>query len=131
MNEKEEKILEELKKDSRKPIKSISKVTRIKPSTVYNIINRLKERGIIERFSVKVKDQRNFIVFILVNTAQDISLEDPCIEEAFGITGEYDLLMKLRFRNVEEFNRFIIRFRKNKNILKTHTFVATATIKAG
>jgi DNA-binding Lrp family transcriptional regulator len=51
------------------------------------------------------------------------------IKEVFGITGEYDLVLKLKFKDIEEFNKFIISLRKNTAIKKTQTMIATIGIK--
>ena len=51
------------------------------------------------------------------------------IKEVFGITGEYDLIIKLKFKDVEEFNDYIINLRKVPAIEKTLTMVVTTTIK--
>ena len=89
----------------------------------------------IERFTLKLNNRafgQNFIVMMLVNTEGYIDnkiFQNKSIKEVFGITGEYDIMLKMKFRDVEEFNRFVLRFRKVKNIKKTLTMVATTTIK--
>ena len=55
---------------------------------------------------------------------------DPIALIIFGVTGEYDLLLKLKFKDVEEFNDFLIKFRKEqKGVRQTFTMVSTANIK--
>ena len=56
-------------------------------------------------------------------------VSDKHVREFFGITGEYDLFLKLKFRDVEEFNDFIIKFRKEPSIQTTLTMVVTANVK--
>ena len=51
------------------------------------------------------------------------------VKEFFGVTGEYDLLLKLKFKDVDEFNDFIIKFRKEQSIQTTLTMVVTADVK--
>jgi len=131
----EKRIIEILKVDSRQSIKDISKKTNIKPSTVYQTIRRLKDNGTIEKFSIKLNDKkinRNFVVFMLVTTTKDLDpaiIRSKHIEDIHGVTGEYDLLLKLKFSGVDEFNKFVIDLRKNKSISKTLTMVATAKVK--
>ncbi len=130
-------ILEQLQKDSRMTVKAIGKKTGIRPSTVHKRILRLKEANVIRKFSVKVDDkaiEENFAVIMMVKTKPSALLDESVlksrhIKEVYGITGEYDLLMKMKFRDVEEFNTFIIRFRKEQNIVNTLTFVVTARVK--
>ena len=135
---KDIKIIEILKEDSRLPIREISRKTKIRPSTVHQRIQKLIENKVIEKFTVKLNNKlagENFIVFMLVKggTTEYIDakfLNSQHVKEVFGVTGEYDLLIKLKFRNVEEFNEFVIDFRKNRReIQSTLTMVATTNLK--
>ncbi len=135
MDPKAIKIIEALKKNSRASVRDIAKATNVRPSTVHQKISKLKETGVIEKFTVKLDNklaEQNFIVFMFVSTEQDLpqnTFKDPRIKEVFGITGEYDLVFKLKFKDVDDFNNFILDFRKKTGIKKTITMVATTTIK--
>ena len=138
IDNKDAKIIEILKQDSRLPIREISKVTKIRPSTVHQRIHKLIENNVIEKFTVKLNNKEigeNFIVFMFVKggTTEYIDnkiLGNPNVKEVFGITGEYDLLIKLKFKDVEEFNEFILNFRRyRKEIQSTLTMVVTASLK--
>jgi len=59
----------------------------------------------------------------------DSFFKNSHVKEAFGITGEYDLLIKLKFKDIIQFNDYIINLRKNKAITKTITHVVTVNIK--
>ena len=128
-------ILSELKVDSRKPIKEIAKSTKLRPSTVHSRIQRLIKNKVIEKFTVQLNNQaigENFIVFMLVDTSKDLDalfFRNSHIKEVFGVTGEYDLLIKLKFANVEQFNAFLLSLRKYPYIKETLTMVATINIK--
>ncbi|MBC8500739.1 MAG: Lrp/AsnC family transcriptional regulator [Nanoarchaeota archaeon] len=135
IDNKDKKIIDQLKKDSRASIRNIAKATGIRPSTVHQRINKLKETNTIEKFTVKLNNKlvdENFIVFMFVSTEKDLDpvvFQDSHIKEVFGITGEYDLLFKLKFKDVEDFNNFILEFRKRTGVKKTITMVATVTLK--
>ena len=138
IDNKDEKIIEILKRDSREPIKEIARKTKIRPSTVHQRIQKLIKNNVIEKFTIKLNNKaigENFIVFMLVKggTTEYIDnkiLGDNHIKEVFGVTGEYDLLLKLKFENVGEFHEFILDFRKGKKeIQSTLTMVATANLK--
>jgi len=132
---KDRKIIAVLKKDSRQTVRDIAKQTGIRPSTVHQRITKLRKEGVIENFTVKLSNSavgENFIVFMSVSTRTDLLpsfFQNKHVKEVFGITGEYDLLMKLKFRDIDEFNTFVIGLRKNKAIEKTLTSVATITLK--
>lgn len=137
LDKKDFAILDILRKNSRMSIKEIAKITKIRPSTVHQRIQQLKLKGVIDKFTVKLNNKlvgENFIVFIFVKTKPSTILDKNAIEskfikEVFGVTGEYDLLLKLKFNDVVEFNDYIIEFRKRPEIESTLTMVVTAGIK--
>ncbi len=135
MNKKDELILGQLKENSRQTIKELGKKTGLRPSTVHSRIERLLKDGTIKKFTVKLDNQKsegNFIVFILVSTSKkipDMFFKNSHIKEVFGITGEYDIIMKCKFKDIEEFNKFVLDFRNYPQINKTLTTVGTLTLK--
>ena len=122
LDNKDLKIIEILKNNAREPIKDIAKKTAIRPSTVHQRIQRLIKHNIIEKFTIRLNDKsvgENFIAFMLIKgtTSDYINnkfLNNKNVKEVFGVTGEYDVLVKLKFMDVEEFNGFLINFRKEK-----------------
>jgi len=138
LDEKDEKIISILKENSRHSVRNIAKKTGIRPSTVHQRIQKLIREKVIEKFTVKLNNKaigENFIAFLLIKgtTSDYINnkfLNNKNVKEVFGVTGEYDVLVKLKFENVEKFNDFIINLRKEtKSIQSTMTMVATANIK--
>ncbi|MBW2984178.1 Lrp/AsnC family transcriptional regulator [Candidatus Woesearchaeota archaeon] len=137
LDKKDLAIINILKTDARLSIRDIAKKTNIRPSTVHQRITKLRKDGVIEKFTVKLNNSavgENFIVFMMIKTKPDVILDNKVIsnkhvKEVFGTTGEYDLLLKLKFRDVQEFNDFIIKFRKEQQVVTTLTMVATANIK--
>ncbi|HLC66738.1 MAG TPA: Lrp/AsnC family transcriptional regulator [Candidatus Nanoarchaeia archaeon] len=138
LDDRDHHILKLLRGDARQSIRDIAKQTGIRPSTVHERIRKLVEGGVIERFTLKLNNKamgEHFIVFMLVagkptEYVGESLLQNQHIKEAFGITGEYDLLLKLKFPDVEAFNDYVLKFRKlNREIGKTLTMVATVNLK--
>ena len=135
LDAKDHKIIEILKQNSRMSIRDIAKKTSIRPSTVHQRITQLKKHGVVEKYTLKLNNAamgEDFIVFMLINTTQDIDsklLSSSHVKEVFGVTGEYDLILKLKFKDVSEFNDFVISLRKQENVRETLTMVATANLK--
>jgi DNA-binding Lrp family transcriptional regulator len=133
--EKDKKIIDVLKKNSRTAIRDIAKKTGLRPSTVHDRIIKLKNDNVIEKFTVKLNNKKigeNFIVFMFITTNNDLDktfFSNSHIKEVFGVTGEYDLILKLKFANIEQFNKYVINLRRNKDIKKTITMIATVDIK--
>ncbi|MFO8015553.1 MAG: Lrp/AsnC family transcriptional regulator [Candidatus Woesearchaeota archaeon] len=138
LDEKDHSIIGLLKGNSRLSVREIARETGMRPSTVHQRISKLKSSGIIERFTLKLDNKavgENFIVFMLISGKPteyvgEKLLAHPNIKEVFGITGEYDMIFKLKFSDVAEFNDFILDFRKkNREVQKTLTMVVTKTLK--
>ena len=69
LDNKDNKIIEILKENSREPLKTISKKTAIRPSTVHQRIQKLIKEKIIEKFTIKLNNKaigENFIAFLLI-----------------------------------------------------------------
>jgi DNA-binding Lrp family transcriptional regulator len=129
-------ILNELGKNARETIRNIAKKTKLRPSTVHSRMKKLEEEGVIKKYTLELdykKLGKNLVVFILVNTNSNIPdtfFRSDEIDEVFGITGEYDLILKCRFSGVEEFNEFVIKLRNMQQVNKTLTMVGTIAIKS-
>jgi DNA-binding Lrp family transcriptional regulator len=139
LDDKDNAILEVLGRDARISVRKLGKLTGIRPSTVHQRIKRMVKDGIIQGFGVKLDHEKmgeNLTVFMLVGGSLDRYLDyrflsSKHVLELHGITGEYDLLLKLRFKDMKQFNKFVIEFREkySKSITKTITMVQTASLK--
>ena len=135
LDAKDLKIIAQLKHNARSTVRDIAKKTQLRPSTVHQRITKLVREQVIEQFTVKLNNAavgEDFIGFMFLTTQEDLSpsfFHNTHIKEVFGITGEYDLLLKLKFKDIQGFNEFVLSLRKNKAIAKTITSVATITLK--
>ncbi|ODS40617.1 MAG: hypothetical protein A7315_08075 [Candidatus Altiarchaeales archaeon WOR_SM1_79] len=139
LDKKDVRIIEVLKENSRASIRDISKATKIRPSTVHQRIKRLMGNGVIEKFTVRLNDDdvgEGFTVFMLISGSPERYLDEKFLKNdhvkgIYGITGEYDLLIKMKFRDMNAFNEFLLDFRENysKHISKTLTMVQTVKLK--
>lgn len=139
LDDKDLAIINQLASDARISVRKIGSVTGIRPSTVHQRIKRLINEGVITGFTVKLDPEKmgeNLTVFMLVAGSLDRYIDDKFLKkkniiEIHGITGEYDLLLKLRFKDMKQFNRFVIEFREKfkDSIAKTITMVETVRLK--
>ena len=139
LDQKDQKILIVLKNNARASIREIAKTTGIRPSTVHQRIKRLVEDEVIEKFTVKLNDEKvgeGFTVYMLISGSTERYLGDEIMKNdqvkgIYGITGEYDLLIKMKFRDMAEFNDFLLNFREkySSHISKTLTMVQTVKLK--
>jgi DNA-binding Lrp family transcriptional regulator len=132
--EKDLRILEELKKNSRISLRELSLKTSLKPSTLHIRIQKMLDKGIIKNFTINPDyDQLgiNLIAFLLVSTDKNLNSlrDDSFVEELFRVTGENDYLIKLRFKNMDQFNEFVFNFKKHHKPNKIITMLATKDLK--
>ena len=139
LDEKDRKILGILEDNGRLSIQDISSKLNIPPSTIHNRIKRMENTKIIEGYSVKLNEkimERDFTVYMLVNGSTGNYLEREFLKkkeviEVSGITGEYDLIIKMQFSNISNYNDFLTEFRTkySSDIKQTVTMVRTEKIK--
>jgi DNA-binding Lrp family transcriptional regulator len=139
LDSKDRAILKLLVSDSRMSIRKIAKATGIRPSTVHQRVKRLVSTGVVKQFTVKIDEEilgEQLTIFILISGTPGKYLDtklfkSPSVKEVHGITGEYDIIMKCKFKDMTEFHRFLIDFRERygKSISKTITMVETTKLK--
>ncbi|PIN79523.1 hypothetical protein COV16_03750 [Candidatus Woesearchaeota archaeon CG10_big_fil_rev_8_21_14_0_10_34_8] len=135
LDEYDHKIISALRENARLSVREIAKKLKMRHSTVHLRIQKLIRDKIIEKFTIKLNNKaigENFIVFVFIAADKiipDNAFKDGHIKEVFGITGEYDLLMKCKFAGIEDFNDFILNFRKRYDLKKTLTMIATVNVK--
>jgi DNA-binding Lrp family transcriptional regulator len=139
LDKRDLKIIALMKNNARASIRDISKATGIRPSTVHQRIKRMIENGIIEKFTVKLNDDKmdeGFASFMLISGSPERYLDEKILKNEhvkgiYGITGEYDLLIKMKFKDMSAFNDFLLDFRENysTHISKTLTMVQTVKLK--
>lgn len=143
MDEKDFLILKYLSEDARMPIKNISKKVKLPRSTVYDRIKKMKESGVIKKFTV-VPDFRKLgkpvMAFVLMKAkkVRGLSLEDmqksiaslPDVCELHLLTGDWDFLIKIRAKSIENLGREVInKIWKLGDTGTTNTHICFYTVK--
>jgi len=136
IDEKDNEILRVLKQNSQFSIQKISKRTGIPVATVHNRIKKMKENGIIAGYTIKVntaKLGRKMTAYVLVKATQkadqSVLLREIAsyehVEEGSMVTGEFDLIFKLRVNDMDELNKFVIKYvRLLPNVAETRTMIS-------
>ena len=133
LDETDRKILTILQKNSRTPLREISKEVGLAESTVYERIKKLKGRGIIQKFTVVLDPEAlgfSIMAFVLIKSkagmyshvANELS-KYPQIVEIYETTGDYDMLIKIRTSGSDELNEFLDRIGNVDGVVATHTMV--------
>ena len=131
---KDLKILEVLRKDSRTPIREIAKATGIKPSTIHLRMQGLVKQKVIKGFTIKVDPREvdeGLEVFAYLSTdgIDPKAYDAGFIKKVIAVTGEYDTMLVMRFKDLTQFDALFGRFKETKGIKGIKTIVVTDIIK--
>lgn len=126
-DENDLKILDALKENSRLSMRKIARKTLIPVATVYNRIKKMEEAGIIEGYTIKINQKKlGKLLTSYIQTNYDISqwrkeskekqrkdlkkelLSLSGIESISYITGRFDILLKVRVKDMDELNNLIL-----------------------
>ena len=133
LDEVDKKILAILQRNSRTPLREISKRVGLAESTIYERIKKLKDNGVIQKFTVILNPESlgfTMLSFILIKSkagmyarvAREI-MKYPEIVEIYETTGNYDMVVKIRTRNSDDLNTFLDRVGEVEGVEATHTMV--------
>lgn len=118
-------ILRILKQNSSLPTREIAKLARIPITTVHNRIKKLKDEGVITKFTIEVDNKKlgkGMSAYILVSadlktlkekkkTQYDILNQlyrIPNVEKADIVTGGTDIVLFIRFGSIEELDKVLL-----------------------
>ncbi|MBI2583844.1 MAG: Lrp/AsnC family transcriptional regulator [Candidatus Aenigmarchaeota archaeon] len=143
LDDKDTKILGALREHGNWSYKQISWKTGIPTTTVHNRVKKLENSGILKKYTVDIdysKIGKGILAYILVR-ADYKSIEkfrflmkflekksvEGVIQEFSRVTGDYDIIVKVRFESMKELENFLFSMVRNtKSIYRTVTMVSIA-----
>ena len=147
LDEKDIELLKELQQDCKQNLKAISHKLGMKITTVHDRIKRLEASGIIKSYKAIIDGEKVGIpvtafVFIRFHyhfpQEETLSQEEvakkisflPGVQEVHIIPGEWDMLVKVKGRDVKQIGLFVIdQLRKIRGIDRTLTTDAWLSAK--
>ena len=148
LDEKDLAILCLIQADGKLTAKQIAKKTGVPLTTVFAKTKRMEEQGVIRGFRAIVAPDKlsaGTAAFILASVSYRTKADDtpvsqravaeeiakfPEVQEVHIITGDWDLLIKLRAENVEAIGKFVVdKLRLIKGLEKTLTCMVFETVK--
>lgn len=148
LDEKDLEILRLLQRDAKMSVKEIGERLESPVTTIYSRIKRLEELGYIKGYTALLDAQRlgrGTTAFILASfTYRAPGIERPLdqrqiarevarfpeVQEVHIITGDWDILIKVKDRDVASIGRFVIdKLRMIEGIEKTLTCMVFDTLK--
>ena len=124
IDEKDKKILEILQENSSLSSYKISKRTLIPVTTVNNRIKKMKELGVIKKFTVDIDKSKlgfTLVAYIFLTVSLEelkqegmkikdlmrIIRNNPLVESTDNITGDIDVVVKMQVRDINELNDYV------------------------
>ena len=148
LDEKDLAILHLIQENSKLTAKQIAKKINSPITTVFAKTKRMEEIGIIKQYrAILAPDKLNLgtAAFILASVSYRSKIDDtpvsqrvvaeeiarfPEVQEVYIITGDWDLLVKLRAENVDAVGKFVVdKLRLIKGLEKTLTCMVFETVK--
>lgn len=145
LSETDLKLLRVLQEDCRQPVTNIAKRLRIPVTTAYDKVNRLEEQGVIKGYTSILNERElgfptTALVLVSVGyppgsefsqeAVADSIAAFPEVSEVYIIAGDWDLMLKIRSRSIEDVGIFVIRKLRNvEGIAKTKTISVFRRVK--
>jgi Lrp/AsnC family transcriptional regulator, regulator for asnA, asnC and gidA len=124
----DDKIIEILKKDSRRPFVEIANELEVSEGTIRSRVKKLFEEGIIQAFTIKtssknVKALVEVKIDVNVNTSEiaDQIASFEGVSEVYEVTGEEDIVAIIDVTSSLQLNEIIERIRRFDNVESTRT----------
>jgi len=141
MDKKNKSILDLIKENCKLTTQQISKKLNIPITTIHNRIKKLEQEGIIRGYKAILDNKKlgkSIAAYILITvdykllkemktTQHEITKKlknHEFVEEAVMLTGENDIIIKIRVKSIDQLDNFVTNYLRNINgIDKTKTMV--------
>ena len=132
-------IIKVLAKNSRLSIREIASTLKQAHSSVHQRMRKLLERGVIKRFTILVDYESlgfsiTALILLQVEGAYivevgEILSKEPNVISVYDITGDYDLAIIAKLKDIHELDRFVKKINKNKWVKRTVTSIVLRSLK--
>jgi Lrp/AsnC family transcriptional regulator, leucine-responsive regulatory protein len=121
LDETDKKLLKLLQTDSKQTTKELSSKLNLSVTAVYERIKKLEREEIIDKYVVLLngsKIDKSFMVFCQIKLLQQtkefiLGFEKEVVQfneilECFNISGDYDYMLKIVVKDMEEYRIFLV-----------------------
>jgi DNA-binding Lrp family transcriptional regulator len=132
-------ILKELKRDARLSYRKMADKLKVATGTVQARINRLENIGIIKDYHASIDYNKlgYYVTAVIACTVKRKSMDEfvkeigkhPNVFGVFSVTGEYDMFISVKFKDMDDLNKFVIGELAEEFIDKSVTFLVLKTHK--
>ncbi|RDU95879.1 Lrp/AsnC family transcriptional regulator [Trinickia dinghuensis] len=139
------KLLAEVQRDAQVPQNELGARVHLSTAAVNRRLRRLAEEGVIDRYCAVLAPEKVDYPLTIVTTveveSEQIDLIDamkrtfaqcPQIQQCYYVAGEWDFVLILTARNMEQYNELTRElFFSNNNVKRFKTLVSMSRVKAG
>ncbi len=143
LDEKDLRILEILQREGRITLRELARKVGSPVTTVHSRVKRLERAGVVRAYRAVLSPEKlglKTLAFVLVSfsrehgaSQRDVArkiAEFPEVQEVHIVTGDWDMIVKVRVSDVGELGRFVIdKVRAIPGVEKTLTCVVLETLK--
>lgn len=143
MDAQDRRILEILQRNADVTNAELAKQVHMSPSSCLRRVKRLEDRGVITRRVALVDPEKvgrglTSIIHVVLDKHGRAHMQDfirrlqdePAVQHAYGVTGEADVVLILRLRDMKECARINERlFDNDPNVIRFHTHFAMQSYK--
>ncbi|MCW8131199.1 MAG: Lrp/AsnC family transcriptional regulator [Planctomycetota bacterium] len=136
-------ILHALQKDGRISNVDLSERAGLSPSTTLERVRRLERSGVVRGYTARIDPRalgHDVVVFVQVTMRdhdqvslqrfEDAIASHPDVLECHHVAGDYDFLLKVLARNVDELRKMLVeRLSVLPGVGRIHTMLTLATVK--
>ena len=143
LDEKDKQLLSILQENGRATLKELSRLTGMRETTIFARIKRLEREGIIKEYRAILDPKalgKGTTAFILIKydpsfgftqreVAEKIS-KLPEIQEVHIIAGDWDMIAKIREKDVESLGRVVLdKIREIEGVKETVSLIVFESVK--
>ncbi|AOK63130.1 Lrp/AsnC family transcriptional regulator [Burkholderia ubonensis] len=139
------KLLMEVQRDAQTPQNELGARVNLSTAAVNRRLRRLAEDGVIERYTAVVAPEKvGYALTIVVNVEMESEQIDqidamkrtfercPQVQQCYYVTGEWDFVLILAVRDMEQYNALTRQlFFSNNNVKRFKTLVSMGRVKVG
>lgn len=139
LDEVDKKILKQLQKDARKSYSEIAEAVDVAEGTIYNRIQKLKQKNILKSFVADIDYTKLGYDIIAIIGVTSKGGELPDLEQniatngnvtsVYDVTGDYDAMVVAKFKKRDHLNQFVKELLSREDVKRTNTMVVLNTVK--
>ena len=143
IDEKDKQLLSLLQKNCKLSLRELSQITEMRETTIFARIKRLENSGVIKEYRAILDPKaigKNVLAFVLIKYDPSAGIKQrevaekianlPEIQEVHIIAGDWDMIAKVREKDVESLGKAVLdKIREIKGVKETVSLIVFESIK--